>query len=435
MEWILVTGYTFLILAVLARIRFARLDSIPVRWVQAAFLFKVIAGIGLGMIYSRYYTDRSTADTFKFFDDSTILFSSLRQHPVDFLRMLSGYHCDTPELQERYLARMTAWNNKEMFFNDNRSIIRLNVLFQFFSLGYYYVHVVFLNIFSFVGLICLYKTFTAQLPGFRKQFFILLFLMPSLLFWGSGLLKDNLLLFGAGITLYNFIRLSHKQAPIKFALPGFLFGLTVLLFNKFYILILLLPGIPAYLLSIKSPEKSRLLFSAFYLGFFGLLLLLPAIHPSMDALRILENKRNDFMAIALQGQARHVLQLPDTPLTAGSFILQAPKAIATVLLRPFLWEASSWPVLLAALENIILLVLVFFALLKSVKPTGPKPLVYFSLFFVLSLFLLIGMITPILGAIVRYRIIGIPFLLFLLSASHGTDSVTSRFSFLKSPKP
>ena len=64
MQWILVAGYLSLVLALMPRLRFFQLASNPLCTV--CILTQSVGGIAFGLIYSRYYTDRSTADTFKF---------------------------------------------------------------------------------------------------------------------------------------------------------------------------------------------------------------------------------------------------------------------------------------------------------------------------------------------------------------------------------
>src|SRR5205085_1236733 len=115
--------------------------------VSLVFVLKIIAGCSLGFIYTYYYKDRTTADTFKFFDDSKVMFDQLLEHPKDFFKMFTGIQGDSPTLV-RYYNNMNAWNNKDVLFNDNKTIIRLNVIFHLFSLGHYYVHVVFINFIS-----------------------------------------------------------------------------------------------------------------------------------------------------------------------------------------------------------------------------------------------------------------------------------------------
>ena len=116
--------------------------------------------------------------------------------------MLTGIDGKAPELFP-YYEQMNSWLNASPVYNDNRTIIRLNAFFRFFSLGHYYVHVVFINFLSFTGLFCLYKSFLNYLPEKKTELLFLTFLMPSMMFWGSGLLKDGLLISGFGIFIYS----------------------------------------------------------------------------------------------------------------------------------------------------------------------------------------------------------------------------------------
>ena len=43
---------------------------------RAGYLIKLAAGVAVGLIYTFYYTDRLTADTFRLFDDSKIVFDA-----------------------------------------------------------------------------------------------------------------------------------------------------------------------------------------------------------------------------------------------------------------------------------------------------------------------------------------------------------------------
>jgi hypothetical protein len=62
----------------------------------------------------------------------------------------------------------------------------------------------------------------------------------------------------------------------------------------------------------------------------------------------------------------------------------------------------------------------------------------FNAIMIILLFILIGLTTPILGAIVGYRIVALPSLMFLLVYFYDRDKVLIKFPFLnrfKSTKP
>src|SRR5580700_8223423 len=140
MQIILIIGYTFLFLFIIRKMSFFSVENISPNIISFVFFIKVLAGCSLGLLYTHYYKDRSTADTFKFFDDGEIMFNQLFHHPKYFFEMLTGINGNDPDLNSYYNA-MNAWNNKDVMFNDNKTIIRLNVLFDMFSISHYYVNV------------------------------------------------------------------------------------------------------------------------------------------------------------------------------------------------------------------------------------------------------------------------------------------------------
>jgi hypothetical protein len=103
--------------------------------------------------------------------------------------------------------------------------------------------------------------------------------------------------------------------------------------------------------------------------------------------------------------------------TLTSLITNSPTAFVNTLFRPFLWELNSPMMLLAGIENIIILLFIIICIL-FIKPLSQIPWEYvlFCLSFVIIQFLIIGSTTPIIGAIVRYKVPALPFLLiaFLL---------------------
>lgn len=197
---------------------------------------------------------------------------------------------------------------------------------------------------------------------------------------------------------------------------------------------MLLPAITAYFFCIKSPANNFKKFSIVYFLFVLIFFLSKNISPQFDFLKVLETKRSSFEQIAISGNARHLLELPNTPLTTFSFLKQIPQAFSRVLFRPYLWEADSAPVLLSALENFFLILSVLLLLFFVKRGTKPIPLLLFSVGFILTLFIFIGMITPVLGAMVRYRIIGIPFLIFILLGLMDTVRVKAWFQKILNSK-
>lgn len=96
------------------------------------------------------------------------------------------------------------------------------------------------------------------------------------------------------------------------------------------------------------------------------------------------------------------------------FLLNAPTAFMNTLLHPHMLEISSTMHLVMAVENLWILIFILLAILffdRSVLQK--KEIICFSFMLAATLFILVGITTPSIGAMVRYRIIAVVFLVAL----------------------
>src|SRR5690606_40413301 len=242
---LLAITYTALLLLLIRRLRFFNaVPGLAWRHVGGIFVLKVAAGTALWAIYTVIYPDRATADIFKFFDDGLVMFSALPERPGDYLQMLFGFRNDTPYFSENYYMKMNNWfrQYESEVYNDAHTMIRFNALVRLFSFGEFHVHTVIAAFLSTTGMIGMYRAFVRMLPGRERALAIAVFLLPSLLLWASGPIKESLLFFGMGIMLHQVFRLLDR----KFSPTGMIaLALSVLLlfYLKFYVLICLLPAV------------------------------------------------------------------------------------------------------------------------------------------------------------------------------------------------
>ena len=424
MEAVLSIGYIALFVFVIHKSAFFRIEGIPVWWLKAAFLVKIIFAILLGVIYSKYYTDRLTADTFKFFDDSKILYDLAFEHPLWFLQAVFGINDQASYLMP-YYDTMHNWFNKVVLFNDYRFQIRLNALMRFISLGYYHVHAVFYCFLSFVGLTALLKLFVNVLPELRKVLFAGVFFIPSVLFWGSGLLKDSLILFATGMALYFLNRLiqERKSATIF----GALFFLLFLMMIKFHNFILLLPPFAAYLITSVYRKKTLLIFVSIVSVYYLILINLNLIMPGFGLMELLSNKQAEFVDLANDYHANSTIAINYLAPSEWNAIVNTPQALLHSFFRPYPFESKNLFILLAGFENLFFGLMMILVLLNFKIHKQASPLFWVAVFYTLSLFELIGLVTPVMGAIVRYKIQALPFLFFLLIYLTDIEKLGSRY--------
>ena len=269
------------------------------RSIILVFLLKILVGIILLLIYTKYYPD---SDAQAYFNDGKIMHDAIWQHPSDFFKMFSGFDSADNTLNV-YYSKMNCWNAsfENVLFNDARTIIRLNALFHFFSFGIFYVHIVFMCFLSLIGLTAFYKAFSPYFINKKKILFVSVFLLPSVLFWGSGVLKEGLLFFAIGLLLYLTECGFAKKYSFGKMISVFLL-ISVLLFVKFYFLIALIPGLIANSwISRTSIKATFVKYITVYACFVLLSMLVSILKPEWDPLKIIVNKQQKSEAIAKGG--------------------------------------------------------------------------------------------------------------------------------------
>ncbi|HMT30702.1 MAG TPA: hypothetical protein PKD91_15620 [Bacteroidia bacterium] len=118
-----------------------------------------------------------------------------------------------------------------------------------------------------------------------------------------------------------------------------------------------------------------------------------------------------------------------------SVINNAPHGFLVCLTRPFITDHGSFLITLSALENVAVLLLGIFAFsTMKTKSLQQKTLPWFGIFYTITLFVLIGLVTPVMGAIVRYKAQALPFLVtffILLSGVSFKEMLTKLISKAK----
>lgn len=423
---ILPAAYAALGVYLIHRLGFFKLPGLSTRFLQAVFLLKILAGTALVAIYTYYYTDRTTADVYKYFDDGQVMFSAIKTSPGDYFRMLFGINNDTPHFAQ-YYSQMNNWYRvyESNLYNDSHTIIRFNAFVMLFSGGYIGVHTVVMCFLALVGLTALYKLFALYFVGREKLLAVAIFLIPSVVFWGSGVLKEGLLFFAIGIGLYNLEKLLSGNKTLM-RLIVVLFAFALIFICKMYVLIALFPGIIGYVW-IKLTSTKYI-----YLKYFTVIAVctiaavnIKLVLPKDDFLETLSEKQRDFISLADSMNTGSVIHINRLEPTFKSFVLNAPEAFFNTLCRPFIWEAKSPFEIAAAIENLFLLLLIIYAIVKLDRQKLFHPLVPFCFTFVLVLFVLSGIATPVVGALVRYKTPGLPFLVvmvLLVSKIKGLES-------------
>lgn len=379
------------------------------------FLLKMLSGVSLILIY-QYFYDLSIADFNKYYVDGKIMFSALAEHPADYFRMLSGIGMDKGFVSD-YLGKMTSWFRpwELPVYNDNRIMVRFNAIVSLISGGYLHVHSVIINFLSFSGLVAIYRFFIMFTNKEKVDYLKWgVFLFPGLLFWGSGVLKEGLMIFSFGFWAYYTSKLYQCKKLSFTEILIFIVSIYILVFLKPYNLIFFVPLQFVFFLSRRqSLIKQQVYYALSVAVLVAIGLVVGYLFPYYDPLEIIAQKQNDFINYSVQSEAGSLIHTRYIKPELTDMLLFFPRGILNVLIRPHIFEIYSPVVLLAALENLIIVFMIVFMILFPDRRGHKNSLVYLSVWFFIFLIGFIGLVTPLHGAFVRYKILALPFLWYI----------------------
>ena len=364
-----------------------------------AFGLKVLLGCIYGYIFLHYYNGD---DTWYLHERSKIEYNLLINDPLTFF---SEY---TP--QSAFAKSNTFWEGVYYYIKDLEYflIAKTFAFVNILSRGNYYINTVFFNFIVFWGHYWLFAVLQKEFPAKRTVLLIGIFFFPPTVFWLSGIRADGLLFFFMSLLFLHFHRWMQHRKNVALAM-SFIAAIGIIIFRD-AVMLLLLPALISWFVIVRWKRNPLWTFATVYMLsailFFGSQII--SSHNNLPAMVV--NRQQQFLQ--LKGTA-----FPLDPLQPSikSFAAVLPQAAGNTFLRPYLWEWKGALQLLAALEVLVMYILVF---LIFFKPAGDRneiykhPLILSFIFFAVSWYVFIGYTVPFPGAIVRYRIIA-ELLLFL----------------------
>ena len=275
---------------------------------------------------------------------------------------------------------------------------------------------------TFFGKLAGYRGMRAMLPAMNPSVVgVAMMLVPSVVFWSSGVVKESWAITGLGfLTLW----LSRVLEGHAFSSPHLLLlGIIPVALIKPYILFpFTLAAGTAYLLARERATHvsiKPLYFSSASITVVVLMLALSNAFPAFSLSEIGSStatmQRHGAM---VEGGSNYSLGNAEKA-TLAEQITFAPLAVTTVLVRPFIFEVRNFSMLIAALESTALLVLLLRLFRKNTLRSvflvvrHSPPLAFCFVFSVVAS-IAIGLATSNFGTLSRYRIPMMPFYVLLV---------------------
>lgn len=425
---------------------------------------KLIAGWVFFYIYSTYYgSEHLTADAGQFLKESKLLSDVFWHSPTDYFSSMFGL--EDRAMIKQYLNDTSHWDaGPNSILNDSKNLIKIHSVVHFFSFGLPAIHILFSCFVSLFGVFHLTKAFQNFVTIQPKWLFLILLLAPSTLFWTSGLLKEPFLFLGIGLFCRGILRCDDT---VWKKIGYIAIGILLLIGFKPYTLVCILAATAVFLIfsKIKNKKLAFGIFGTLII-LVASLIFLPKNNKIVNTLSAKQSDfigisrggnfiRTDTCFFIFSNEQMDLFRIEDSayylteaveveflypnsksaPQKAvaypnknpwwygynyghcGSYIpvryinnspttlfKNIPEAIINATLRPFIGDPGSNFKYLATVEIWLLfgtLIIVFFK--RRTVNTKEFALIMALVVFSILMLLLIGWVTPVLGAIVRYR--------------------------------
>lgn len=376
----------------------------------------MFGAIALGIIYQFYYAG---GDTFTYHTHgSRPLWEAFMNSPYEGVRMFFSHGTYGPGLWE-ISENIWFWRDPHSFF-----IIQIAAFFDLFTFSTYSATAVLFSVLSFVGAWLLYLVFYETHPYAHRILAICCLFIPSVIFWGSGLLKDTVTLAFASISTFCIYKIFFERRISIGYLALFIVSLFVIYSVKKYILISLIAAF-VFWISSSLIFKVRWVMLRIILVPFVTIFCLTVSYLSITT--IMEGDKKyaiENIAVTAKITAYDIrygwgarsgdgsgYSLGELDGSWQNMIKLAPGAINVTLFRPYLWEVSNPLMALSAIEGLITFIITLLVLfrVRTQIPHYIRAEVIFCLVFTIIFAFGVGVSTFNFGTLSRYKIPMLPF--------------------------
>lgn len=332
-------------------------------------------------------------------------------------------------------------------------VIRVAAVCALLGFNTYSVTALFFAALSFSGMWAMYMTIAKIRPQVYDKLALAVFFIPSVFFWGSGLLKDSLCLGALGWLLYAFYRGAiEKKSILRCLIIGAL-AIKVIASMKVYILLAFVPPAALWVFNentarinskaIRWIAKPFLLIAGSAVALYSMGQIAEAdARFNIDKIGEQSKLTANYLQEVSKTQNGSGYNIGEQDGTLGGMMKLAPQAIVVALFRPFLWESRNPIMALSALEASYFIVLTLRILyrvgfLKTIRTIAGSPILTLCFVFSIVFAISVGISSGNFGTLVRYKIPLMPFYLaglYILQSMAQPSRTGARKTPLRQPQ-
>lgn len=414
-----------LIFSIIAFFVYQKNSSKPeFRYYLLHFYFKILLGLGFGLIYILYYERHG--DTVFYWDGTMKLNALLFDNPEAYFHEL--LNTPSESIVPRYFHNVgypPHWIYRE---SNSWFVCKVANFFAFFTFGSYLTLNLFFSVISSWFAWRFFRYINKILDIETRYLAIACLFVPSVAFWCSGLIKDTIALAAIFSLVMCFFKLMRKEYKSLFVIILQIFIASYFLYSIRPFLILA-TYIPLFIILVFKWNQHQPFIIKYFSRGFGIAVAVIALALYLRSETVLgeysanavfetaEVIQKDLMNNEGYTGKRYDLGLQE--FTAVNLIKAIPAAINVSLFRPYLWEADSAFMVLNGLENLIILYLTLRIIWTGRKDGTFKRILrndifLFSLLFIILLGFFVGLTSGLFGTLVRLKTPIMPFFIILV---------------------
>jgi hypothetical protein len=389
------------------------------KYYMKALIVRLVCTLLTAMMYDFYYNG---GDTTVYFFHILYIKPLLFENPMLFFQVV--FDPQSFESQ-KWLCDQAFDCGIYLFDGATGNIIRFGLLLSYFCFSSFLVISTVFTVYAFLGCWNLYKVFQELYPHLEKEMAIACLFIPSMCFWGTGLMKDSLCLGALGLLVHSVYSVIFKRERILFNVLLAAFNIYLLVVIKVYIILAFAPALAVWVFArgranIKSPFLKAIATPIFVtvglISGVGVLTAMGSIaerYAMEEMMRTAKDTQN-WLVTASKMSGGSFYTLGDIEYSALGLLKIIPKAVNVSLFRPYLWEAKKIMLFPAAIEGVFTFYLTIRLLFKSgflnfFKMIAANPEVQFCLVFSIIFAFAVGFTSFNFGALARYKIPFMPF--------------------------
>jgi hypothetical protein len=390
------------------------------RYFFPALLLRIFAAIALGIIYQFYY---SGGDTFNYHTHgSRIIWQAFMDDFSLGLKLLFS-NGELIQGAYKYIAQIPFYGDPPSF-----AVVRLAAFFDLLTFSTYSGTAVFFALLSFIGGWAMFVSFYKRYAHLHSRIALATLFIPSVIFWGSGILKDTIVLAFLGIAIYAINQIFFQHKIKFFTLFVLIVSLVTIFIIRKFVLQAFIPSVALWVCFNQLASTKSVILKILITPAIAIIFILTSYYSvnkvgegdaKYSVEKLAETARITAYDIGFYtgASAGSGYSLGEFDNSFSSMLRLGPQAVNVALFRPYLWEVKSPLMLLSALESLFFLLATVYLLIRgrfSIKLFLKNADVTFCFVFAITFAFAVGISSYNFGTLDRYKIALLPFYLLWL---------------------